>query len=84
MAAPSPLPALPDRAMMTSDELDWLVYSYLEESGYHHTSFSLLHESNLAAASPNDNDDEATRNPVMDHVVPPGHLVRLLLSLIHI
>jgi hypothetical protein len=31
MAAPSPLPALPDRAMMTSDELDWLVYSYLEE-----------------------------------------------------
>jgi hypothetical protein len=37
---PSPLPALPDRAMMTSDELDWLVYSYLEESGYHHTSFS--------------------------------------------
>ncbi|GAA5987051.1 hypothetical protein JCM10908_001006 [Rhodotorula pacifica] len=93
-------------AMMTSDELDWLVYSYLEESGYHHTSFSLLHESNLAgpptsssaglangiapgaAAAPDKDketnggkggaEEEPTRNPVMDKVVPPGHLVRLL------
>ncbi|GAA6037802.1 hypothetical protein JCM8097_005045 [Rhodosporidiobolus ruineniae] len=89
--------------MMTSDELDWLVYSYLEESGYHHTAFSLLHESALAGPSsssasssaanspsldrqPNGHDRRAStpgaagsgRNPVMDTVVPPGHLVRIL------
>ncbi|BGP39217.1 hypothetical protein JCM10449v2_003155 [Rhodotorula kratochvilovae] len=78
---------------MSSDELDWLVYSYLEESGYHHTSFSLLHESSLAgpstssaassaAPSPQPNGRATSsapgRNPVMDHVVPPGHLIRLL------
>lgn len=61
-------------------------------SGYHHTSFSLLHESSLAGpssssthsstnASPQPNgrsSAEPIRNPVMDQVVPPGHLVRLL------
>ncbi|BGO98655.1 hypothetical protein NBRC10513v2_003049 [Rhodotorula toruloides] len=88
---PQPLP----QAMMTSDELDWLVYSYLEESDasrYHHTSFSLLHESSLAGPSSSSNHSstnvspqpngrssaEPSRNPVMDQVVPPGHLVRLL------
>ncbi|GAA5886682.1 hypothetical protein JCM5296_005369 [Sporobolomyces johnsonii] len=73
-------------SMMTSDELDWLVYSYLEESGYHHTSFSLLHESSLAgpstsASAPQPNGrgpPQSHPNPVMNHVVPPGHLVRLL------
>ncbi|GAA6014932.1 hypothetical protein JCM10207_002231 [Rhodosporidiobolus poonsookiae] len=92
-AQPQPQP------LMTSDELDWLVHSYLEEAGYHHTSFSLLHESALAppssssssaAASPapdshphphppnGRHSTPATRNPVMDTVVPPGHLVRIL------
>ncbi|POY73603.1 hypothetical protein BMF94_3136 [Rhodotorula taiwanensis] len=90
-------PHLPPRAMMTSDELDWLVYAYLEESGYHHTSFSLLHESRLAgppatsSSSPKDastepngaqsgerGDAAPVRNPIMDKVVPPGHLIRLL------
>ncbi|CEQ40602.1 SPOSA6832_02256 [Sporobolomyces salmonicolor] len=98
---------------MTSDELDWLVYSYLEESGsspplvgfpsplapilltpnhagYHHTSFSLLHESSLAGPSTSSSTSASSTqpngrgpppshpNPVMNHVVPPGHLVRLL------
>ncbi|BGP15087.1 hypothetical protein JCM10213v2_003042 [Rhodosporidiobolus nylandii] len=82
---------------MTSDELDWLVYSYLEESGYHHTAFSLLHESALAppsssssrsSASPapgaqdsadaNGRSSTPAKNPVMDTVVPPGHLIRIL------
>lgn len=137
--APPPPPPPPSGAMMTSDELDWLVYSYLEESGpssssssssalfgpahtpsshparavharialtpcgpmhagYHHTSFSLLNESHLAGPStssappslPNGASSSSTaaappaaptataRNPVMDQVVPPGHLVRLL------
>lgn len=90
-------PTLPAQGMMTSDELDWLVYAYLEESGYHHTSFSLLTESNLAppaSSKPRGDSDTLpngdrptehqppppppTRNPVMDQVVPPGHLVRLL------
>ncbi|GAA5994291.1 WD40 repeat domain-containing protein [Rhodotorula paludigena] len=87
-------PAQPSAtAMMSSDELDWLLYAYLEESGYHHTSFSLLHESHLAGPStssapssattspqPNGRADSSNpgRNPVMDTVVPPGHLVRLL------
>ncbi|GAA5878511.1 hypothetical protein JCM3774_000093 [Rhodotorula dairenensis] len=62
---PASARTLPETAMLTSDELDWLVYAYLEESGYRQTSLSLLAESHLAPA-------------VMDHVVPPGHLVRLL------
>ncbi|KAL8278318.1 hypothetical protein RQP46_009210 [Phenoliferia psychrophenolica] len=34
---------------MNSLEVDTLVHSYLVESGYSHTSFSLLHESSIAA-----------------------------------
>ncbi|GAA6057440.1 hypothetical protein JCM3770_002465 [Rhodotorula araucariae] len=58
MAHPRP------EAMLSSDEVDWLVHSYLEESGYLRTAVSLLDESALARP--------------LDHVVPPGHLIRLL------
>ncbi|GAA5822182.1 hypothetical protein JCM11251_004883 [Rhodosporidiobolus azoricus] len=109
--APSPSPSHSssrDSAMMTSDELDWLVHSYLQESGYHHTAFSLLNESSLAGPSSSSSSANASpapsgaaegpphqqngrrassvgggsssgsRNPVMETVVPPGHLVRIL------
>ncbi|KAM0788735.1 hypothetical protein ACM66B_002827 [Microbotryomycetes sp. NB124-2] len=69
-------------SMMTSDEVDWLVYSYLVESGYTHTSFSLLHESALSGPSTTSsapvNGRRAQPNPVMNAQVPPGHLVRIL------
>ncbi|GAA5902905.1 hypothetical protein JCM6882_009157 [Rhodosporidiobolus microsporus] len=110
--APSPSPSSRDNnnahsAMMTSDELDWLVHAYLQESGYHHTAFSLLNESSLAgptssssssaaspapsapgeahphpngrrASTPGGASTSSSKNPVMDTVVPPGHLVRIL------
>ncbi|KAK4056563.1 hypothetical protein OIO90_002411 [Microbotryomycetes sp. JL221] len=105
-------PSIPRQAvlsfMMTSDEVDWLVYSYLVESvvtttsvvgpevnkrdekasggncpllRYTHTSFSLLHESALAGPSTSSaplNGRRPQANSVMNHQVPPGHLVRVL------
>ncbi|KDE08988.1 hypothetical protein MVLG_00711 [Microbotryum lychnidis-dioicae p1A1 Lamole] len=72
-------------AMMTSDEVDALVHSYLQESGYTHTAFSLMHESSLAgptssssSASTPINGRKNALNAVLDHSIPPGHLVRIL------
>lgn len=50
-------------SMMSAEEIDLLIHSHLVESGYAHTSFSLLHESSLA---------------LQPQPIPPGHLVRIL------
>ncbi|SCV70794.1 BQ2448_3556 [Microbotryum intermedium] len=72
-------------AMMTSDEVDALIHSYLQESGYTHTAFSLMHESSLAgptssssSASTAINGRKSALNAILDHSIPPGHLVRIL------
>ena len=53
--------------LCTSAEVNLLVYHYLKESGFHHASFSLRHESRL--------DDEPLSK---EAVVEPGQLVRFL------
>ena len=52
--------------MISSDEVNLLVYRYLLESGFSHSAFSFAHES-LAA-----------RSVVADAEVPPGALLSLL------
>lgn len=53
--------------LCTSAEVNLLVYHYLKESGFHHASFSLRHESRL--------DDEPLSKQA---IVEPGQLVRFL------
>ncbi|EST06523.1 LisH dimerization motif, subgroup [Kalmanozyma brasiliensis GHG001] len=53
--------------LCTSAEVNLLVYHYLKESGFHHASFSLRHESRL--------DDEPLSK---EAVIEPGQLVRFL------
>lgn len=53
--------------LCTSEEVNLLVYHYLKESGFHHASFSLRHESRL--------DDYPLSK---EAVVEPGQLVRFL------
>ena len=48
---------------LTSDELNYLIYRYLLESGYTHTAFSFAHESLVTKANINGAD------------VPPGSLI---------
>ncbi|KAI5479814.1 DnaJ family protein [Pseudohyphozyma bogoriensis] len=69
---------------VTSDEVDALVYAYLKESGYAHTSFSLLHESTLSRPSTSTLSSTSQINgrkharddpdSILGQVVPPGHL----------
>ena len=56
--------------VMSSDEINLLVYAYLAESTLDHTAFALYNESRLADFV---NDDGA--NPALP---PSGHLIRLL------
>ncbi|CDS00611.1 related to Nuclear receptor co-repressor/HDAC3 complex subunit TBLR1 [Sporisorium scitamineum] len=53
--------------LCTSAEVNLLVYHYLKESGFHHASFSLRHESRL--------DDEPLSK---EAIIEPGQLVRFL------
>ncbi|SPO20273.1 related to Nuclear receptor co-repressor/HDAC3 complex subunit TBLR1 [Ustilago trichophora] len=53
--------------LCTSEEVNLLVYHYLKESGFHHASFSLRHESRL--------DDYPLSK---EAIVEPGQLVRFL------
>lgn len=53
--------------LCTSSEVNLLVYHYLKESGFHHASFSLRHESRL--------DDEPLSK---EAIIEPGQLVRFL------
>ncbi|SNX81924.1 related to Nuclear receptor co-repressor/HDAC3 complex subunit TBLR1 [Melanopsichium pennsylvanicum] len=53
--------------LCTSAEVNLLVYHYLKESGFHHASFSLRHESRL--------DDSSLSK---EAIVEPGQLVRFL------
>ncbi|ETS63835.1 hypothetical protein PaG_02154 [Moesziomyces aphidis] len=53
--------------LCTSEEVNLLVYHYLKESGFHHASFSLRHESRL--------DDTPLSK---EAIVEPGQLVRFL------
>lgn len=50
-------------AAITSDELNFLVFRYLQESGFTHAAFTLGYEACLSRTSINGND------------VPPGALV---------
>ncbi|KAM0746583.1 WD40 repeat-like protein [Meredithblackwellia eburnea MCA 4105] len=75
-------------SVMTSHEVDLLVHSYLVESGYIHTSFSLQHESSLsqsitnntpAPTSTNGRPSKLNMNRNQEQtIIPPGHLVRIL------
>ena len=51
---------------ITSDEVNFLVYRYLQESGFSHTAFTFGYESFVHQASVNAND------------VPPGALVSFI------
>lgn len=51
---------------ITSDEVNLLVYRYLQESGFVHSAFSFAHESLVA------------RSAVADAEVPPGALISFL------
>ena len=52
----------------TSDELNYLVYRYLQESGFPHAAFTLFHETRIAG------------QPMWTgHKVPPG-LLRLMVQ----
>lgn len=53
--------------LCTSAEVNLLVYHYLKESGFHHASFSLRHESRL--------DDEPLSK---EAIIEPGQLIRFL------
>lgn len=53
--------------LCTSEEVNLLVYHYLKESGFHHASFSLRHESRL---------DEYPLSK--EAIVEPGQLIRFL------
>ena len=52
--------------MASSDEVNLLVYRYLQESGFAHSAFTFAHESLVA------------RSAVADSEVPPGALLAFL------
>ena len=52
--------------MISSDEVNFLVYRYLLESGFSHSAFSFAHESLVV------------RSVVADSEIPPGALVTFL------
>ena len=52
--------------MLASDEVNVLVYKYLQEAGFTHSAFTFAHESMVAKAN------------VADAHVPPGALVAFL------
>eukprot|EP00798_Chlamydomonas_sp_ICE-L_P020287 gene20287-27045_t len=48
---------------LTSDVINYLIYRYLQESGFSHTAFAFGHESSV------------TRTPIDPNNVPPGSLI---------
>ncbi|KAH8919821.1 WD40 repeat-like protein [Atractiella rhizophila] len=59
---------------MTSDEVNFLVYSYLKDAGFQHSSYSLLHEAQLLPSKEN----TSVPSGLLNMSIPPGHLVRIL------
>jgi transducin (beta)-like 1 len=55
-----------DAMAITSDEVNFLVYRYLQESGFLHSAFTFAYESQLAKSS------------VINTELPPGALVSFL------
>merc|ERR1712228_445763 len=51
---------------VTSDEINYLIYRYLQESGFGHTAFTFAYESLLG------------KSPVRNVDVPPGALISFL------
>lgn len=49
--------------VLTSDEMNYLIYRYLQECGFHHSAFTFAHESHMASVQINPN------------LVPPAALV---------
>ncbi|KAL9181443.1 hypothetical protein ACHAXT_010248 [Thalassiosira profunda] len=65
---PAPLPILPPAPLsVTSEEINFLLYRYMQECGYIHSAFSFAHESGVGRTRP--------RNSAS---VPPGALVMFL------
>lgn len=51
---------------ITSDDVNALVYSYLEDAGFQHTSYALRHEARLDSS------------PNLNVRIPRGELIKLL------
>lgn len=58
-------PTIGDGMSLTSDEMNYLVYRYLLESGFTHAAFALGHESRVDGARVADGDGK----------IPPGALI---------
>ena len=58
--------ARPPNLRITSDDINALIYSYLEDAGYQHTSYALRHEARLDAS------------PNLNVRIPRGELIKLL------
>lgn len=56
----------PRQLSISSDDINALIYSYLEDSGFNHSSYSLRHEARLDAS------------PNLNVRIPRGELVNLL------
>ncbi len=64
MATPAAVPpSAPMQPALTSDVMNYLVYRYLQESGFSHTSFVFGHESRV------------TQTLIDPNTVPPGSLI---------
>ncbi|GKY97528.1 hypothetical protein MPSEU_000711000 [Mayamaea pseudoterrestris] len=62
------LPSMPSRMSLTSDEVNYLIFRYLQESGFVHSAFSFAHESMLSRTSLR----------AVDRSLPPGALIAFL------